>query len=253
MGSLTEDLARADQIIWQISGMHCPSCAQNIENSIKKIEGVKDATVNYVNSQVTVFFDKKQISSDQIKKAINQLGYTIKDEDSRIIEQTWQINGMHCPSCAQNIENSIKRLGGIKDASINYVTGKGVVRFDKTFFEKYLPVIQVVLTGLFLLLSWIAGWQQWQMNFLPEPLNKLESLFAILGILIGWYEILTTAIKTLISFNLNVDVLVSIAVTASFLIGSYKEAVTVIFIVLLGEFLESFTVAQTRSAIKQQE
>lgn len=278
MGTLTEDLARADQIIWQLSGMHCPSCAQNIETSIKKIDGVKDAIVNYVNSQVTVFFDKNQVSSEQIKKVINQLGYTIKDEDTQIIEQSWQIKGMHCPSCAQNIETSIKRLGGISDASINYVTKKGVIRFDKrqinveqlkkviinlgyevkeeqklykTFSEKYLPIIQVFLTALFLLLSWIAGWQKWQIDFFPSPLNNLESLFAIIGIIIGWYEILTTAIKTLISFNLNVDVLVSIAVIASLFVPAYKEAVTVIFIVLLGEFLENFTVSKTRMAIKK--
>ena len=279
MHNPTEELAIADQVIWQLSGLHCPSCAQNIESSIKKLEGVKDATVNYVTSQLIVSFNRDQISGERIKKIVHNLGYTIKDEESQTMEQLLQIKGMHCPSCAQNIESSIKKAGGIKDAAVNYVTGKALVRFDKRqinidqikkiisdlgykvkekdklntniFMEKYLPILQVVLSGLFLLLSWIASYNGWEIKSLPGDWGKLDSLFAILAIAIGWTNILITAVKTLISFNLNVDVLVSIAVITSIFIGSYKEAATVIFIVLLGEFLEGFTVSMTRNSIKK--
>lgn len=30
-----------------VSGMHCASCALNIEKAMKKTEGVKDAVVNF--------------------------------------------------------------------------------------------------------------------------------------------------------------------------------------------------------------
>ena len=33
--------------ILEISGMHCASCAQKIENALKKIDGVKEVNVNF--------------------------------------------------------------------------------------------------------------------------------------------------------------------------------------------------------------
>ncbi|MBM4308567.1 MAG: cadmium-translocating P-type ATPase, partial [Deltaproteobacteria bacterium] len=58
-----------------------------------------------------------------------------------------------------------------------------------------------------------------------------------------------SAIKALLIPDLNVDTLVSIAAIAATAVGAYQEAATVIFIMLLGEFLEHLTVGKTRKAI----
>nr|MBP8960431.1 cation-translocating P-type ATPase [Bacteroidales bacterium] len=75
--------------------------------------------------------------------------------------------------------------------------------------------------------------------------------FAVLAIIIGWWPILKNAVKTILSKNLNVNVLVSIAVIAAISVDAHKEAATVIFIMLLGEFLEEFTKGKTNQAIKK--
>jgi len=41
------------------------------------------------------------------------------------------IKGMHCASCATNIENFSKTLPGVKSAVVDYATQKGVVSFDE--------------------------------------------------------------------------------------------------------------------------
>lgn len=121
----------------------------------------------------------------------------------------------------------------------------------QTSFSKYLSIIRVVLVGLLLLLSWLAGFFDWQLSFIPPHWQYLEDFFAALAIVIGWWPILKNAVRTVLSKNLNVNVLVSIAVTAALFVGAHKEAAIVVFIMLLGEFLENFTVGKTSQAVKK--
>jgi Cd2+/Zn2+-exporting ATPase len=60
---------------------------------------------------------------------------------------------------------------------------------------------------------------------------------------------LKSAIKTLLIPDLNVDTLVSVAAISATAVGAYREAAAVIFIMLLGEFLEHLTVGKARKAI----
>ena len=40
------------------------------------------------------------------------------------------IEGMHCASCATNLEKSLKRVPGVKDVSVSVLTNKGFVECD---------------------------------------------------------------------------------------------------------------------------
>jgi len=58
-----------------VSGMHCASCALNIEKSLKKQEGVSRAIVNFSAEEATVEYDPKLIGIKKFKKIISDLGY----------------------------------------------------------------------------------------------------------------------------------------------------------------------------------
>ncbi|KKR48978.1 MAG: Heavy metal translocating P-type ATPase [Candidatus Magasanikbacteria bacterium GW2011_GWC2_40_17] len=45
-------------------------------------------------------------------------------------KQTYNIEGMHCASCALLIENNLKNVAGIKKATVNFATQKATVEFD---------------------------------------------------------------------------------------------------------------------------
>ena len=122
---------------------------------------------------------------------------------------------------------------------------------NKNLGFSFLPALRVILVGLLLLFSWLSGYFKWQIDFLPVHWQYLEDFFAALAIAIGWWPILKNAIKTILSKNLNVNVLVSIAVIAALFVDAHKEAATVIFIMLLGEFLEDLTVRKASQAIKK--
>ncbi|MFZ5500401.1 MAG: heavy metal translocating P-type ATPase, partial [Candidatus Micrarchaeota archaeon] len=58
-----------------VGGMHCASCALNIENALKKMDGVKEANVNFSISRASVDYDEKKLDEGKLVKAIKDAGY----------------------------------------------------------------------------------------------------------------------------------------------------------------------------------
>jgi len=180
------------------------------------------------------------------------------------------IDGIHCADCALNIERSVEHLPGVLSAEVSYVLSSATVYFDphrveeekikkaitqpgyvvretltqrtRAFWSEMRPLLFMASSGLTLALSYISGWLH-----LGPP--YLSTTFAIASLILGGYPILKSAIKALFIPDLNVDTLVSIAAIAATSVGAYQEAATVIFIMLLGEFLEHLTVGKARKAI----
>jgi len=180
------------------------------------------------------------------------------------------IDTIHCADCALNIERSVEHLPGVLSAEVSYVLSSATVYYDphrveeeqikkaitkpgyvvretlaertRTFWREKRPFIFMATSGFTLGLSWILGWMGLGPAYLPTA-------FAIASLIIGGYPILKSAIKALLIPDLNVDTLVSIAAVAATSVGAYQEAATVIFIMLLGEFLEHLTVGKARKAI----
>ena len=59
-----------------IRGMHCSSCAVNIEKILKKFNNVKTITVSAVTNKAFVTSEDK-LDEAEVKKAISKLGYTV--------------------------------------------------------------------------------------------------------------------------------------------------------------------------------
>ena len=200
-----------------------------------------------------------------------------KDGRTRMV---LEVNGMHCADCALNIERSIGHIEGVLEANVNYITGTATIYFDpyrvddykikkaiakpgylvrETAFEKtttwlsrYGQWISTILLALILGFAWISTWQGILSGIIRfGNINDLANILAIVVIVFGGYSIFKNAFLTLLSRNLNVNVLVSAAAIAAMAIGEYLEAATVIFIMVMGEFLEDFTVGRTNRAISQ--
>lgn len=59
-----------------IEGMHCASCAGNIEKSLKKISGVKEVSVSLMMKRGYIESDT-EIAQEEIKKAVARVGYKV--------------------------------------------------------------------------------------------------------------------------------------------------------------------------------
>ena len=60
---------------FKISGMHCTSCAMNIDGELEDKAGIKQANTNFAKSQTEVEFDENKISVEQIIGIIEKTGY----------------------------------------------------------------------------------------------------------------------------------------------------------------------------------
>ncbi|MBI4833865.1 MAG: cation-translocating P-type ATPase [Planctomycetes bacterium] len=181
-------------ITMSVEGMHCPSCAANIERSIEHLSGVVKASVNFASSEVAVQYDPQRVDMDQIKKAVAKPGYKVR-------ESVWAKS--------------------------------------KTFWQERKFFIQMVVTGLLVIASWA---------FMHS--NPLASkITAMVAVIAGGYSVFIEAVRVLLIPDLGVSVLISIASIAAVAVGAYTEAAMVILIMLVGETLEHVAVRKTHQAI----
>lgn len=65
---------------FKITGMHCVSCALNIDWELEDLDGVKSASTNFAKAETKVQFNTDKVSTDKIIDSIKKAGYTAEAE-----------------------------------------------------------------------------------------------------------------------------------------------------------------------------
>lgn len=65
--------------ILTLETLTCPSCMQKIEAAVKQVSGVKADTIkiSFNSSKLKVDFDEQLTNAEQIKQAIEKIGYPV--------------------------------------------------------------------------------------------------------------------------------------------------------------------------------
>ncbi len=71
----TDISEKKEKIELNVSGMHCAGCAAGIEGTLKGLEGIISASVNFATSKAYVEYDPAKISKEDIVSKIKELGY----------------------------------------------------------------------------------------------------------------------------------------------------------------------------------
>lgn len=61
---------------FKIEGMHCTSCALNIDMDLEDLQGIKCAKTSYAKQVMEVEFDEEKVVDKQIIEVITKLGYS---------------------------------------------------------------------------------------------------------------------------------------------------------------------------------
>lgn len=61
-----------------ISGMHCASCAGNVERSLRNVRGVKNVSVSLMTNK-SIVEAEDGVSEEALKQAIAKTGYTARE------------------------------------------------------------------------------------------------------------------------------------------------------------------------------
>lgn len=68
----------AKKVVLKIIGMHCTSCAMNIDGDLEDTEGVKRAQTSYTKQECEIEFDEEIVTIEHIVKTVSQTGYQAK-------------------------------------------------------------------------------------------------------------------------------------------------------------------------------
>lgn len=72
------------KVVLNILGMHCTSCAMNIDGELEDTEGVKESRTNYAKQQTQVTFDPEIVSVNKLISIIRKIDETY---DAEIAEE----------------------------------------------------------------------------------------------------------------------------------------------------------------------
>ncbi|KKS44017.1 MAG: Copper-(Or silver)-translocating P-type ATPase [candidate division CPR1 bacterium GW2011_GWA2_42_17] len=217
---------------YPIKGMHCASCVQLIEKSLKGIPGVLEANANLATEKATIVYNSDECTIDNLAKAVDAVGYKLITTPPAIHEDSEK-------------KEKQKELNDLKLRTF-FSLGIGGLIFWAT-----LPTLKETAP------SFLQNF--WVQLLLAAPVQFWAGA--------GFYRATFLAIK---NRNANMDTLVTIGTTAAFIYSvlvlifssfftgqglsaePYFDTSTIIIgLILLGRFLEMRAKSQTSEAIKK--
>ena len=136
-----------------IEGMHCASCAQAIDKSIKKLDGIESSNVSYATKEAVLEFDEQKVNMDDITKAVESAGYKMGTGTKLDIP----VEGMTCASCSQAVKKSLEKLDGVISANVNLTTDKATVNYIQGRVHRNDMVEAIEGSGYRVPESWLKG------------------------------------------------------------------------------------------------
>lgn len=198
--------------VFKISGMHCASCALNIEKNLSSAKGISNVVVNFNTSKALVDYDEKSVNEAGIIQKIKGMGYDAYSPGKK----------------------------GERDASALYL---------KKFLIGAFFSIPTLLIGMLMLDIPYRGYILWA---LATPVQFYVGYIFYQG-----------AFSELKLRNANMDTLIAMGTSAAYFYSVFlvmqnpmgenyfESAAVLITIVMLGKYLEERAKGKTSTAIKE--
>ena len=147
----TEVLVKKDLIL---GGLTCAHCAEEIGKGVRKIDGIVDSNMNFVNKKLNVLFDSTYNEEEVIKAIIKKIDSIEPGLDIQVVEKKIRkvatnkpnpnkkkeliLGGLTCAHCAEEIGNAVSKMEGIKNSNLNFVNKKLSFEIDSKKDEAVL-------------------------------------------------------------------------------------------------------------------
>lgn len=112
-----------------IDGMTCSACVRNVEQTVKGLDGVDDASVNFATERLRVTYDPEKMTLEDLIHAVRKKGYEATPPQDQITK-TFLVEGMTCAACVKRAEDAIKKIDGVDAATVNLATEKARVTYS---------------------------------------------------------------------------------------------------------------------------
>ncbi|MEM7816229.1 MAG: heavy metal translocating P-type ATPase [Candidatus Aenigmatarchaeota archaeon] len=118
---------KKEKAVIKVTGMHCASCALNIEKSLKKTKGVISANVNYGSEKAYVEFDPSVTSPEKIHDVIRSMGYGVEKNGVKTVEL--KVIGMDNNHCVDLGGRRIIKKTGVYERKLS-TNEKALITFN---------------------------------------------------------------------------------------------------------------------------
>lgn len=270
-GSAGQD---ADRVVYRIEKMDCPTEEALIRKRLAKLPGVKGLEFNLVQRKLTVRHSLADLAP--IESALTAIGM-LGERQTNAAESTTvlAIAKVDCPTEEALIRDKLAGISGILAMDFNLVTRTLTLRHAPDALPRALEALEsldlgatvtsaeasglapqtavtskqryrywlLALSGVCAVLAEVASW-------ITDGNHWSVMTLALIAILTGG---LTTYKKGWIAvrnLNLNINALMSIAVTGAMLIGHWPEAAMVMFLFTVAELIEAKSLDRARNAIR---
>jgi Zn2+/Cd2+-exporting ATPase len=199
------------RLTFEVSGLHCASCARSVERAVETLEGVEGCTLDFSSARLRV---EGYVGSEGILERVERLGYQARP----LTEGEVTSGGMEPDEAPTTL-----------------------VRYLLTRREAWPAVVGAILLvpGLVFheILHWEALW------------IEIPALMALL--IAGGPVVRGAWRGLRVNRELNIQALMTVAVVGALVIGAWVEAGMVVVLFVLGENLEAYATARARGAIRQ--
>ncbi len=247
---------------YRIKGMHCASCAGIIERTLRKIQGVQSAEVNYGTEKAKIVLDESKTSVRELSGKIEPLGYSLSlDQENP---------HSHNPQSADEMGMSADEHSGHLGISQSKKEKLAEVASMKT---KVISSIPLAAVSIFVMVWEILI----RYGVATEMSDIAEEFFHHLLPLMATYTLFVVGKPYLLGFfrflrygKANMDTLIGIGTTAAFLysfaITAFEETlrpfinvdyqyydvtIVVVTFIALGKYLEARSKIKTGDAIEK--
>ncbi|OGY62939.1 MAG: hypothetical protein A2745_00560 [Candidatus Harrisonbacteria bacterium RIFCSPHIGHO2_01_FULL_44_13] len=238
-----------------IQGMHCVSCVLTIEHALKKVPGVKSASVNFATEKAMVEYEDS-VTPEILREAVAQTGYKlILSQDGISVEGVHGAHKTAESASAQAPADTHDHHRMLKEAEI------------KLLWKKF--IVGAILSSIVILLS--------LPDYLPFAKDMMATSWRYLLLLIftapvefwigyqfwrgAWYGLknFTANMDTLVALGTGAAFIFSVAVTflywltpAPYTLEVYFDVAAVVTtLVILGKYLEAKAKGAASEAIKK--
>ena len=129
-----------ERIVLKIGGMTCAGCAGTIQSQLSEIPGVRECNVSLGSQKAVLECDPGSTSVLEMEAAVQKAGYRVVYE-----ELAAGIRGMTDVAGARRLEEMLRAVPGVRDASANFGNARVVVRYNPALLS--LADIRVTLNS----------------------------------------------------------------------------------------------------------
>ena len=255
---------------YRIENMDCPTEEALIRDKLSRLPGVLGLEFDLMNRRLVV---NHSLSSTQpVEVALSSIGMKAqRDEPSGTLSTTIVIQGMDCPTEEGLIRGKLQGMPGIVGMEFNLVQRKLTLRHDETALPNALAALDSIgLSGqpetrgegiaeaedigrstrwMPLAVAGLCAVSAELVEWLGGPTLVVVGL-VLVTIFAGGLSTYKKGWIALRNRNLNINALMSIAVTGAMAIGQWPEAAMVMFLFALAEVIEAKSLDRARNAIR---